>query len=94
MSNTVYTFDGIQYIRSGWLGCQLKSKEHGVRLGDVRMINGYLMFVYAKDSIYWWAYIFMPFFKPEISWCLCDIDGGNISDANELIRKFDGDLPK
>lgn len=94
MSNTVYTLDGTKYIRSGWLGYQLKSKEFGINLGDVRMINGYLMYAYAKDDMYWLAYIIMPFHKPEIFWCLCDIGNGNVNDDNELIRKFDLDLPK
>lgn len=80
MKSAIYYIDGRAYVKCGWAGSQLASKERGVSIGDCRVINGYL--VYAVG-------IKKTMFRDNVSWCMYDLkDIKDISEQNDYIRIF------
>jgi hypothetical protein len=57
-----YIIDGIEYKKSGFFGCQLSSRENGVKKNSTRVIN--------EQLFYAWVIKRRLFSKDEISWCM------------------------
>lgn len=82
MHEGVYVvIDGTVYRVAGWLGCQIKSRERGVKVGDVRLISDTLFHAYMVDSSW------VPFTKGEISWCIVYSES-DLDTCNKEIRDF------
>jgi hypothetical protein len=65
---------GRQYEWEGGFGAILKSRESGVKQGEVRMIAGSTLFAYHVYQPRWWR-------TPEVWWSRNEIDA-------EWIRSF------
>ncbi len=60
------TLNGVEYEWSGGFGAILKSRERGVKVGDLRMIGEVPFYAYRVDSAgdsWFWE-------KPEIMWTI------------------------
>lgn len=56
--------DGVEYTWGGGFGAVLKSRERGMRSGDIRMILDIPMHVFTVyDAEWFWQ-------KPEVSWTI------------------------
>jgi hypothetical protein len=86
MDRAYYSIDGVKYVKAGWLGCQLKSTEFGVKQSDVRVIAGCLMYAYRTDRKWYGA--------KEVSWCLVAVGPATLDEANKLIKELYEKLPK
>lgn len=87
MDKAYYIVDGVKYVKSGWLGCQLKSTEFGVKTGDVRVIAEHLMYAWVTKRKWYGA--------KEISWSLVAMAHEyKLDDANEWIKGLYAKLPK
>ncbi len=57
-----YIIDGIEYRKSGFFGCQLSSRENGVKRSSTRVIN--------EQLFYAWTVRHKMFSKNEVCWCM------------------------
>lgn len=80
-----YIIDGVTYTKRGWLGCQLESKERGLRLGETRVILDTLFYVYMiQDGMH------IPWFglgRPEVAWAMY-ISDDDFDAKTAAIRAF------
>lgn len=88
IKNNFYVIDGVTYTKRGWYGCQLESKEKGLRLGDTRVILDQLFYVYLIQGIVdrpW-----LGFGAPEVAWAIYMPDKKNLDlDAkDDMIQAF------
>lgn len=75
-----YKIDDVWYWRSGWFGCQLKSKEWYLPKDLTREILGKKFFVSSYTK---------PLFgKYELCWCMEELQNKNIYDKNKIISEL------
>jgi hypothetical protein len=76
--------DGVEYRWCGCYGSIIKSKEYGVKVGDVRIIKDILFYAYMVRRN-----AFENIFKKEISWSIQNVSHEKITKIKEMFLKMD-----